>query len=259
MGGSVAGRVHRDRVPALLALGGAFRRHRGRIELVGEDFAARTRGAAAAIDRLVAAGELRPLLHEPYAVRGESDVDPLLQIDRTAIPWFGVRAAGVHLNGFVGRAGGLHLWIAVRARGKHTYPGHLDNLVAGGSAIGQLPRQTLVRECHEEAGIPPELAARAVAVGSIRYAMQERLSLKVDRLDLFDLELPADFTPRAVDGEVEAFHLWPASRVLASVAGGDLWKPNCALVAIDFLLRHGQLDGSLAPAGRWALWQRLRS
>ena len=59
----------------------------------------------------------------------------------------------------------------------------------------------------------------------------------------FDLPLPADFAPTSLDGETENFELWDLDRVAAAVAnvGGDgtLFKPNCNLVVIDFLVRRG--------------------
>ncbi|MFY9340876.1 MAG: NUDIX domain-containing protein, partial [Planctomycetota bacterium] len=193
---------------------------------------------------------------EVYPVAPTPDAEPLLQLDRCVVPWFGVRAHGVHLNGFVPRPDGLATWVAVRARGKRTFPGHLDNLVAGGQALGSSPRLTLVKECHEEAGIGPELAGRAVAVGDLRYVWQDGQDSKADTLHCFDLELPAAFTPHPVDGEVERFELWPLARLAASLRGDDVWKPNCALVALDFLLRRdglGELDGRARAALRSAL------
>jgi 8-oxo-dGTP pyrophosphatase MutT (NUDIX family) len=258
VGGKVVGHVHRERVPALLGSDG-FAFCDGALSLAGADFAERSAVFAGVVTRLVAAGELRPPLGECYPVLAGIAPEPLLQVDRTAVAWFGVRAAGVHLNGWVRRAEGLYLWVAERSRQKRTFPGHLDNLVAGGSAIGFLPRQTLEKECHEEAGIPADLARRAVEVGALRYEQQDGRSFKPDRLDLFDLELPADFVPRAIDGEVETFCLWPVEQVAASLRGGGLWKPNCALVVIDFLLRRGALDHELPVAERWKLWQALRS
>jgi 8-oxo-dGTP pyrophosphatase MutT (NUDIX family) len=255
--GAAVGQVHRERVPLLLAPGEPFEWRAGRLTLCGGDFAARSALLAGCVQRLVARGELRPELGEHYAVLGALDPEPRLQIDRTAVAWFGVRAAGVHLNGWVRTAVGLELWVAVRSQTKRSHPGQLDNLVAGGSAIGLTPRQTLAKECHEEAGIPAALAARAVPVGAIRYVLQDGRSLKPDRLDLFDLELPADFVPRAVDGEVESFARWPLEQVAASVLGHGPWKPNCALVVVDFLLRRGALDGWLDGAERLALWRRL--
>ena len=72
-------------------------------------------------------------------------------------------------------------------------------------------RTSVVREpreeCREEAGIPPDLAARAVEVGRIDYCMESAEGLKPDVQFCFDLELPADFTPENADGETESFEL----------------------------------------------------
>lgn len=256
--GRTVGHLHLQNLDAVLASSPHFRRAANGLELVvGSNKA--TAILAAAVEQLVQQGKLRPQLGEQYPVYGRGDLQPLMLIDRTAVAFFGVRAAGVHLNGYVRTARGIELWVATRARGKRSYPGHLDNLVAGGMAWPLSPRDTLVKECQEEAGLPAELAARANAVGAIHYVMQEGLLLKPDRLDLFDLELPADFLPHVVDGEVESFQRWPAAKVIDSLCSEDPWKPNCALVVIDFLLRHGLLDGRVAAAERWQLWQRLRS
>jgi hypothetical protein len=57
----------------------------------------------------------------------------------------------------------------------------------------------------------------------------------------FDLELPGEFTPHANDGEVEAFELWPVSRVFETVRDSNQFKYNCNLVLIDFFVRHGMI------------------
>ena len=43
------------------------------------------------------------------------------------------------------------------------------------------------------------------------------------------------------DGEVDAFYLWPMERVVEAVRDSDSFKFNCALVVIDFLVRHGYI------------------
>ena len=42
--------------------------------------------------------------------------------------------------------------------------------------------------------------------------------LRRDLLHCYDLELPEDFVPRAADGEVEAFELWPMAQAMQSGA-----------------------------------------
>jgi hypothetical protein len=64
--------------------------------------------------------------------------------------------------------------------------------------------------------------------------------LKQDSLFCYDLELPVDFKPTPVDGEVESFELQPIDWVLRKVAEGGVhgYKPNCNLVIIDFFIRY---------------------
>ena len=45
--------------------------------------------------------------------------------------------------------------------------------------------------------------------------------------------------PPAQDGEVEAFELKPIGEVARLVSETQEFKPNCALVIIDFMIRHG--------------------
>lgn len=41
------------------------------------------------------------------------------------------------------------------------------------------------------------------------------------------------------DGEVDGFKLIPVKQVAEVIRKTHLFKPNCALVIIDFLFRHG--------------------
>ena len=55
-----------------------------------------------------------------------------------------------------------------RSKNKPTFPGMLDNMVAGGISVGIGIKETMIKECEEEAGIPEELAKNVVPVGMIR-------------------------------------------------------------------------------------------
>jgi isopentenyldiphosphate isomerase len=176
---------------------------------------------------------------EPYPINTSFTAEPLMQMERAAIPHFGVRAYGVHMNGFVRRADGLHLWVARRARDKPTYPGMLDNTVAGGQPIGISLVDNLIKECKEEASIPKSLAQRAHAVGAITYCVEATDGLKPDVQFCFDLEMPDDFVPTNSDGEIEDFFLWPIAKVAEVVRDTREFKFNCNLVIIDFLMRQG--------------------
>jgi 8-oxo-dGTP pyrophosphatase MutT (NUDIX family) len=191
--------------------------------------------------------------NEAFDVRAVADGPVLGVLDRGALPSFGVVSEGVHVNGLVRRADGLHLWIARRSRTKLLDPGKLDHIVAGGVPAGLSPAETLVKEAAEEAAVPEALAATALRVGMVRYAMERPEGLRRDRLHCYDLTVPEDFTPRAADGEVESFELWPIERALATVRQTDDFKFNVNLVLIDLFLRERLIGGAAADQLRAAL------
>ena len=214
---------------------------------------ARSDALARACEGLVTAGLIPRLRSERYDIRAEPGGLSLATIDRAAVPAFGVRAEGVHVNGLVRRADGLSLWVAVRARDKSIAPGKLDNIVAGGIPAGLSPEETLVKEAGEEAGIPPELAATARRVGRIGYVMawnepRQARGMRRDTLHVFDLDLPEGFVPTPADDEVERFALWPIAQVLAAVRETDAFKFNVNLVLIDLFLREGLIPHGEATA-----------
>lgn len=176
--------------------------------------------------------------NEAFDVRATPDGPVLALLDRGAIPSFGVVAVGVHVNGLVHRADGLHLWIARRAADKLLDPGKLDHITAGGVPAGLTPEQTLVKEAAEEAAIPAALARQARRVASISYAMERAEGLRRDVLHCYDLDLPEDFVPSAADGEVASFELWPIAQVVQTVRDTDEFKFNVNLVLIDLFRRH---------------------
>lgn len=190
---------------------------------------------------------------EAFDVRADPDGPVLARLDRGAVPAFGVFAVGVHVNGLVRRADGLHLWVARRALDKQLDPGKLDHIVAGGVPAGLTPAETLVKEAAEEAAIPAALARSAQPVGVIGYAMERTEGLRRDHLHCYDLMLPEDFEPHAADGEVAGFELWPIERVLAAVRDTDAFKFNVNLVLIDLFLRTGLIAGAEAQVLRTAL------
>jgi len=181
-----------------------------------------------------------------YRWRGEAfDVRPtpggpvLSQIDRGALPSFGILAEGVHVNGLVHRPDGLYLWVAQRAANKTLDPGKLDHIVAGGIPAGLTPMQTLLKEAEEEANIPETLASQAQPTGTISYAMQRPEGLRRDTLHCYDLILPESFIPQPTDGEVDNFTLWPIAKALQAVRDTDNFKFNVNLVLIDLFRRLG--------------------
>lgn len=204
-------------------------------------FPGRSALIAEVLGTLVDAGVITYLHGEAYPLTAGRRDQALCLIDRAAAPYFGARAFGQHLNGFVRGPQGIELWIGRRSADRRIYPLHLDNLVAGGLPFGIPLQENLIKECREEANMPLELAKQAVAVGAVTYCRDSEHGLKPDLMYCYDLELPEDFVPRCTDGEVESFRRLPVAEVARLARDTDAFKLNCNLVIIDFLIRHGLL------------------
>jgi isopentenyldiphosphate isomerase len=205
------------------------------------DFDTRSQAIDQVIKELVRQRVIGHYLDEPYPVTPGDRSSAVMVMDRGSAAHFGIRCFGQHLNGYVQKASGLYLWIARRAWNRNIFPGRLDNLVAGGLPWGTTLHDNLLKECMEEAGMPAEVAARAIPVGTVSYLAESQIGVKPDVLYCYDLELPTDFKPVCTDGEVESFELMSIEAVMDIVRETQKFKPNCNLVIIDFLIRHGLL------------------
>jgi len=242
--GQVVGWLRPGFVRELARFPETFETVRGEVRLAGalQDAAARSAALERVARELAQAGVIPPYMGEPYAVTPGERESALCVLDRAAASHFGVRSFGQHLNGFVRRPDGIHMWLGRRSRDRLLFPGALDNMVAGGLPHSLGLEENLVKECAEEAGVPRELARKALPVGVVSYSRVAPRGLRRDLLYCYDLELPEDFVPRNIDGEVEDFVLLPLSEVAAVVHETDEFKLNCNLVVIDFLIRHGWLE-----------------
>jgi 8-oxo-dGTP pyrophosphatase MutT (NUDIX family) len=192
---------------------------------------------------------------ELYAVYGKGK-ELLFNVERSASPLFGVVTYGIHLTAYTRNkdTGEIKIWTPRRARTKQTYGGMLDNAVAGGIASGESPFESLVRECGEEASLSESLVrekARAAGTVTYYYIRDERAGGETNLMQpecqyIYDLELPEDTIPKPGDDEVEEFYLWSIEEVKQAMENGE-FKPNCALVVLDFLIRHGFLTTENEP------------
>lgn len=250
IGNAPLGAVRSDFARALIELGSDFiRDENGEYGFAPhvKTVAQRNESLHQATATLCDKGIIRHLHGEKFDVRTALSEEPLCQLDRFAMPYFGCRSWGVHMNGYVRKRDGIHMWIAKRSQDKPTYPGMLDNMVAGGQPAGLGFLENMIKECGEEADIPPSLARTLQAVGTVSYLYETKEGLKPDVMVNYDLELPEDFEPRCADGEVERFDLLPLGEVAEIVRNGFDFKFNSALVVIDFLIRHGHLTADNEP------------
>lgn len=194
---------------------------------------------------------------EPYPVYGEGGREVVVEMERSATPLFGVVSYGVHMTAFVreGRGEeGMKIWTPRRAMTKQTYPGMMDNTVGGGLTTGEKVLDCLVREASEEASLPEKIVREnAHACGTVSYfqlrdakAGGETGLCQPECQYVYDLELPVEVVPVPDDNEAEDFRLLTVEEVKTALAEGK-FKPNSAVVLLDFLVRHGILTSENQP------------
>lgn len=210
-----------------------------------DDFHSRTAALADLAVRLSDTGDIRPLDGEPYAAVAAWGDPPAFKVDRALVPPLGLKAFGLHVNGYVptGPApSDKKMWIGRRADDRRVAPGKLDNLIGGGQPFGLSLAENLAKEGAEEAGLAAEVVGRAQPAGAVSYVMAQAEGLRRDTLFVFDLVLDDSVRPHNQDGEVAEFRCMPVAEVAARVQETDDFKFNVPLVLIDFFIRHGLLS-----------------
>ena len=204
---------------------------------------------------------LRGWRDELYPVYGPGG-ELLFSLERAASALFGIVTYGVHMTAYTysksgaGEGGAeedgekkeMQIWVPRRAASKQTYGGMLDNTVAGGISTGESAFESLVREAQEEASLPEAIVRKdAKAVGTVTYfhirdhrAGGEIKLLQPECQYVYDLELKEDVVPKPGDDEVAVFELKTIDEVKQALKDGE-FKPNCAMVLLDFFVRHGVL------------------
>jgi 8-oxo-dGTP pyrophosphatase MutT (NUDIX family) len=205
--------------------------------------------------RLRADGLIVAWRDEAYPLRDRAGGDHGV-IERAASRFWGTLTLGAHCNGYVADAAGrpTHLWIARRSYTKPTDPGRLDNLIGGGVPLGQAPREAVIREGWEEAGLEPDQMAGLVTGGLVDLECDIPEGRQHERLHVFDLALPAGLVPRNRDGEVAEHRLMTVAEALARAAAGEL-TTDAALATLDFAVRHRLFElnpGDEEPTGAGA-------
>jgi len=204
--------------------------------------------------RTYALKHVSDLLSDKYNISLEGEIYPVIQkfgdiplahIDRAAIPWFGVKGFGVHVNGFVRKKNDIFMWIGQRSKSRKNSPEKLDNMIGGGLPLGYSIEENLEKEAWEEAGLKPNQVSNAKFIHSLSYKVEMMKGLRNDNLFIFDLEMPEDIIPKNTDGEVDHFELIPAKDVMEIIYNTNRFKFNCNIVIIDFLIRHNILEENI--------------
>ncbi|ODV80700.1 uncharacterized protein CANTADRAFT_169807 [Suhomyces tanzawaensis NRRL Y-17324] len=173
---------------------------------------------------------------------------PYFQVERAVSVLLGVVTYGVHINGYIpenkSSNGKLKFWIPRRSATKPTFPSMLDNTVAGGLGYPHGIWETVVKECDEEAGLPQKFVEEnAKSTGVLTYIYQTPDGgIQPEVEYIYDIVFPneTEVIPVPQDGEAQDFTLMDIDEVEQRLQA-DEFKPNCGMVIIDFLIRHGYI------------------
>lgn len=192
----------------------------------------------AVIDKIVDQ-KLFPTVQKHSEMYKISGANVPTRLERFTAPIFGIASRGAHATAYVKTAEGLKIWVARRSPNINTYPNKLDSTVAGGIKADQTPFECISAEAGEEASLPSDTVfANMQATGLLTYLHKTPADLvRPDILYVFDLELPDSVIPKPGDEEVAEFKLMTVEEIKDAMFKQE-FKPNSALVMIDFFIRH---------------------
>ncbi|KAH7031138.1 NUDIX hydrolase domain-like protein [Microdochium trichocladiopsis] len=180
----------------------------------------------------------------------------MVHLPRSATALFGIANRGAHMTAYTRdpATGDIRMWVPRRSAHLRTWPGKLDNSVAGGVRADESPLECIVHEADEEASLDPALVRdKVLPCGAVSYVSLsgagsggEHGLISPDVLYVYDLQLPSTVVLSPQDDEVEAFYLWDMAQVKAALFAGE-FKTNCNLVLIDFFVRHGIITEDNEP------------
>ncbi len=221
----------------------------------GDDWQA---ACSRAIDEVVDLARVHGVF--PRLVKKRGELFPVVgarfdvSMDRSSINLFGIVAQGAHMTVYTRTAEGMKFWIPRRNASKSTWPGMLDQAVAGGIAVGESPLECIVREAEEETGLDPEFVrTNIVEAGAVTWfnVADEKAGGEIGLMNpgvlyVYDLQVGEDVVFQPVDGDIQSFHLMGVEEVKAAMRGGQ-FKPSCATVMVDFFVRHGLITPENEP------------
>lgn len=202
--------------------------------------------------------EVKGWRNEKYSIW--VDKSPYILMERAMSGIFGIITYGVHINGYVheNENDSIKFWIPRRSATKQTWPLMLDNIVAGGIGYPHGIFDTVLKESIEEANLSEEIIRDNIRPAGVLSYFHYNGDYKKNRFNcesefivgevefVYDMKLNKDIIPLPNDGEVDSFNLLSLEETITAIER-DQFKPNCALVMTDFLIRHGYITPENEP------------
>lgn len=169
-------------------------------------------------------------------------------LERSASGLFGIVTYGVQLIAYREDEDGLLIWAARRSPNKTLYANRLGVTVGGSLPAGETPRECLIREAYEEAGLEAQLVgSHATSVGTISYVTASETEttsggepglIRAEIQYIYDMKVGKDVIPTPHDGEASSIKLYSVDEIKMALDGGDFTPANACLI-LDFFIRHG--------------------
>ena len=195
-------------------------------------------------------------------VSGGDEKEVLAHINRNTAPHLGMDSLGVHLHCYVCERDSDEkkpfikgVWLAQRAANKSHHPGFWDPTVAGGQPVNLSILDNIIKEAYEEAGVPAEWCDASNNSQDTNFTdnTHDPLTITTAKSDgscmkrsiyySCDLQVPYDWTPTPIDGEVAQFKLYSMKELEEELRLGNSLRPAMRAVLVDFMIRHGTLEG----------------
>lgn len=197
---------------------------------------------------------------ERYAV-WSPEKKPYVLVERSMAGPLGIITYGVHINGYfhTSDTNEIRFWVPRRSATKPTWPYMLDNMVAGGIGYPYGIYETVLKESMEEARLPKDIIETSISnAGAVSYLFYQGAKDETEKFNnqqsyivgeveyVYDLKLDEKIVPKPNDGEVDSFNLFSLQEVVTTLQNAE-FKPNSALVMVDFLIRHGFITPENEP------------
>lgn len=108
----------------------------------------------------------------PASSSPSSSASSMVHLPRSATALFGIANRGAHMTAYTRdpETDEIKIWVPRRSAHLRTWPGRLDNSVAGGVAAHESPLECIIHEAEEEASLDRDMVRRqVVACGAVSY------------------------------------------------------------------------------------------
>ncbi len=156
-------------------------------------------------------------------------------IKRNFLSLFGFPSYGVHCNVWRKHKDKFIIYFAKRSEKLKSFPGYVDNAVAGGQPTNLSIHDNLKKESYEEAGIKSKYLTKIQRGNVVSYFHNNNnnfISAVIFNYHLYKVD---ELKLKNIDGEVKSFFSLTFEDIYKLLERNQL-KPNCIIPILDFIL-----------------------